>query len=65
MTQKFISKNHESSDLQKMISSSDVDRRGYDGKLLLYAGTLLHPCVPSLKSFALRWHRQIHESRKD
>src|ERR1700730_10621960 len=32
---------------------------------VLSAGTLLHPRVPSLKTPALRWHRQLHEPRKD
>jgi hypothetical protein len=35
-------KNHESSGFQTMISSSDVDRRGYDGKLLSTAIDLPH-----------------------
>ena len=55
----------ESSRFKTMISSSNIDRCCYNGKLLLYAGTLLHPCVPSLESFALRWHLHIHKSRKD
>jgi hypothetical protein len=31
----------------------------------LYAGTLLHPCVPGLKRFTLRRDLQLYEFRKD